>query len=377
MSGYFLYHSIGTFPDKARLMSEALTSFSGVWSAEDDGQWPAALGLRNQFIEAWRTVIAAPQGSLTLAENVTTALYSLIGALPAEHLRGRRVLVAGDCFPSLHFLLAKLAERFEFTLDTVPMRPGETWVRDEDVLGSWQADVGLALLTFVTSTASHRCNVERLTAHGRAMGTIVGVDITQGVGVAPFSVTACDADFVVSSSLKWLCGTSGAGVLYVKPSLLARCQPELRGWFSQENPFSWALDKFAFAGDARRFDHGTPAILASVASLPGINWVNATGIAAVQAHNTALCRRIIAEAETRGWALASPADENERGGSVMITLPEGVDGSAVVATLRAQQLYCDARGRTLRLSPGVVTTIDAVDALCAALGHTIAAELAA
>jgi kynureninase len=373
MSGYFLYHSIGTFPGKARLMSDALTAFSTQWSAEDDGQWPAALGLRNRFIDAWRQVIDAPQGNLTTAENVTTALYSLIGSLPAAHLRGRRVLVAADCFPSLHFLLAKLAERFEFKLDTVPMRPGETWVRDEDFLAHWQADVGLALVTFVTSTSSHRSDVAALAAHGHKMGTLVGADITQGVGVIPFSVTETGVDFMVSSSLKWLCGASGAGVLYVKPELLVTCEPELRGWFSQENPFSWDLDKFSFANDARRFDHGTPAILASIASLPGIDWVNATGVAQIQARNRVLCRAIIAEAQARGWTLASPLDDNERGGSIMLTLPQGVQAPALVADLRAQQLYCDARGQTLRLSPGVVTSDEAVGSLCATIGRTIEA----
>ena len=82
MSGYFLYHSIGTFPGKAEKMTAALARFSSVWSAEDDGQWPAALGERQAFIDAWRGVIDAPEASLTTAENVTTALYSLIGALP-------------------------------------------------------------------------------------------------------------------------------------------------------------------------------------------------------------------------------------------------------------------------------------------------------
>ncbi|TIU02673.1 MAG: aminotransferase class V-fold PLP-dependent enzyme, partial [Mesorhizobium sp.] len=142
------------------------------------------------------------------------------------------LLVAADCFPSLHFLLAGLAERFNFVLDTVPLRPGESWVRDEDFIARWQDDVGLALLTFVTSTASHRCDVARLAKHGREMGSIVGVDITQGVGVAPFSIAKTPVDFVVSTSLKWLCGTSGAGILQVAPDLLSACRPELRGWFS-------------------------------------------------------------------------------------------------------------------------------------------------
>lgn len=371
MSGYFLYHSIGTYPGKAAQMSDALTQFSEVWSAEDDGQWPAALGARQAFIDAWRGVIGAPAGSMTTAENVTTALYSLIGGLPADRLRGKRVLVAADCFPSLHFLLAGIADRFGFTLDTVPFRQGEAWVRDEDFIAHWQEDVGLALLTFVSSTTSHRVDVETLAAHGRAMGSIVGVDITQGVGVVPFSVAGGDIDFVVSTSLKWLCGASGAGALYVRPDLLTDCQPELRGWFSQENPFSWDLDKFQYAGDARRFDHGTPAILASVASLPGINWVMERGVDAIRANNLAAARKIIDHARGLGWKIASPLDDHERGGSVMLTLPATIDPPAVISALRAEKIYCDARGSTMRLSPGVVTSESAVEELFNALERIV------
>lgn len=371
MSGYFLYHSIGTFPGKADAMAAALSNFAVLWSAEDDGQWPAAMAARRRFIESWERLLQAPAGSLTTAENVTAALYSLIGGLPAEHLAGRRVLVAGDCFPSLHFLLAGLAERFGFTLDTVPLRPGESWVRDEDFLARWQDDVGLALLTFVTSTASHRCDVARLAAHGRKMGSLVGVDVTQGIGVAPFSVEATPVDFVVSTSLKWLCGASGAGILQVAPGLLRACRPELRGWFSQENPFSWDLDRFAYASDARRFDHGTPAILAAIASQPGLDWVRRAGIEAIAAQNRVMSEEIIAGALDNGWAVRSPLDAGERGGSVMLGLPAGVEPAALIAGLRTGGLFCDARGTTLRLSPGPVTDEAAIDALLSALRERI------
>ncbi|WP_348628229.1 aminotransferase class V-fold PLP-dependent enzyme [Mesorhizobium sp. M4A.F.Ca.ET.050.02.1.1] len=322
-------------------------------------------------MDTWIRLIDAPQGTLTTAENVTSALYSLIGALPSERLAGKRVLVAADCFPSLHFLLAGLAQRFNFTLDTVPLRPGESWVRDEDFVARWQEDVGLALITFVTSTASHRCDVAKLAAHGQAMGSIVGVDITQGVGVVPFSVAETPVDFVVSTSLKWLCGSSGAGILQVAPDLLSTCRPELRGWFSQPNPFSWDLDAFSYASDARRFDHGTPAILASVASLPGLQWVEDTGIDAIRARNAVITGRIIGAALDNGWAIRSPLDANARGGSVMIGLPQGVEAAKLVATLRDERLYCDARGTTLRLSPGMVTADEAVGALIARLQDLI------
>ncbi len=373
MSGYFLYHSIGTFPGKAKAVASALSAFAEIWSAEDDGQWPAALQQRQAFIGAWERQIHAGAGTLTTTENVTSGLYNLLGALPDGTLEGRRILVAGDCFPSLHFLLSGLARRFDFTLETVPLRDGETWVRDEDVIARWQPDVALALLTQVTSTASYRCDLELLVAHGRRMGSLVGVDITQGVGVVPFSVATLDPDFVVSTSLKWLCGTSGAGILYVKPDLLGRCAPELRGWFSQPNPFSWDLDAFSYAPDARRFDNGTPAILASIASLPGLLWVEQTGVDAIAAHNRSMGEQLIDWAQGRGLRLASPETAAQRGGSVMLRLPETVKPAELVGQLRARKLYCDARGATLRLSPGAVTQREDISALCDALGELIPA----
>ncbi|TIX66906.1 MAG: aminotransferase class V-fold PLP-dependent enzyme, partial [Mesorhizobium sp.] len=191
------------------------------------------------------------------------------------------------------------------------------------------------------------------------------------VGVVPFSVAETPVDFVVSTSLKWLCGSSGAGILQVAPDLMATCRPELRGWFSQPNPFSWDLDAFSYASDARRFDHGTPAILASVASLPGLQWVEETGIDAIRAQNAAHVGRIIDAAISNGWTIRSPLDAEKRGGSVMIGLPQGVEAAKLVATLRDERLYCDARGTTLRLSPGMVTADEAVGALIARLQDLI------
>ncbi len=184
---YFLYHSIGLYPGKAADMGAAFSAFAELWSAPDDSQWPRALAAREEYLALWRDLIGAPDGSLTSAENVTTGLFSVVGGI-ADRLRGRTVLVGADCFPSLHFLLAGLADRLGFTLRTVPLRPGEAWVREEDLIDAWGRDVALALLTFVTSTASYRCDLDALVAHGHDMGSLVAVDLTQGVGILPFSV---------------------------------------------------------------------------------------------------------------------------------------------------------------------------------------------
>lgn len=366
-SGYFLYHSIGLFPGKAQRISETLAQVATLWGTADDAQWPRSLEIRDRFLQRWRKLISAPEGTMTTAENVTTALYSLIGGLPDEYLAGRKLLIAADCFPSLHFLLAGMAERRGFELATVPLRPGETWVRDEDFIAHWGPDVGVALLTWVTSTASHRCDLPALTEHGRAMGSLVGADITQGVGIVPFDVPAANLDFLVSSSLKWLCGVSGGGVLHVRHGLLEQCRPELRGWFSQENIFAWSLDNFTYASDARRFDHGTPSILAAAACLPALEWHATQDIGLLGAHNRELGTLLIEGCRGVGLRLVSPPDAGQRGGSVMFRLPEKANAVAVVATLHGQQLFTDVRGSTLRLSPGNLTTTGGVERLLGAL----------
>jgi len=73
-SGYFLYHSIGLLPGTAERMATAQTHVATLLGAPDDAQWPRSLEIRNQFLQRWRHLIGASAGTLTAAENVTTAL---------------------------------------------------------------------------------------------------------------------------------------------------------------------------------------------------------------------------------------------------------------------------------------------------------------
>jgi len=364
---YLLYHSIGHYPEKQADLMREMTDFAQTWAGFDDGQWAKVLPLRQRFIDLWSDLIRAPRGSLTTAENVTAALMSLIGSLPQTMLKGKKVLVAEDGFPSLHFLLSGLADRYGFTLQTVPLRQGAHWVEEDDLIAEWDQDVALALLTWISSTTSHRNDLDRLVAHGRQMGSLIGVDITQGAGLLPYDVAAPQVDFVISTSLKWLCGTPGAGILYVADALMPLCEPDLRGWFSQPDPFSWALDAFSFAPDARRFDNGTPSTLSAIASLPALEWRMKQDDAAFIAHNRELSMTLCDGLRDMGLTLATPADPDRRGGSLMVSLPESIPAAGVVEKLRAQAIYMDCRSQTLRMSPGPVTTAAGVDRTLAAL----------
>lgn len=359
--GYFLYHSIGLYPDKEADLAQAMSEFSAVWATPDDKQWGFVLRKRQDYLEAWGRLINAPKGSLTHVDNVTEGLHKLMRAMPEGWLKGKSVLVGEDCFPSLHFLLAGLAPKIGFTLVTVPRSAGKAWVETDDFIAHWDRNVALALLTWVTSTSSARMDYPALVAHGRAMGSLMVADITQAAGLLPFDVMAPKVDFLISTSLKWLCGTPGAGVLYVNKEIIAELQPEGRGWFSQNNPFSWDLDKFQYAPDIRRFDTGTPGSVAAIASLPAIRWFAGQDQAAIAARNREMVDRIIHHADALDLPLLSPREAERRGGACMLQMPDKSEAAAAVGALGVEGYSVDFRGNILRLSPGIVTDPDVID----------------
>jgi kynureninase len=355
--GWLMYHSVGVYPGHREAMRDALAAFADTWCAPDDTRWDAALAARARLLGDWASLIGASDTDVFGAQNVTDAFARYLDALADETLRNRTVLVAADCFPSLHFLLSGLAARRGFELRTVRVREGEAYVRDEDFIEAWTDDVALALVTWVSSLTSKRVNLDGMCAHARRRGSLVALDVTQGIGILPFDLAKTPFDFVCGSTLKWLCGAPGTGLGYIAPRAFANggATPAVRGWFSQENPFNWDIDAFEYASDARRFDTGTPSVLPFVASQPGMSWMRAQPAGSVRAHNLALAHELIAMMDDKGYRLLSPRNDDERGGSIMAEAPAHLDAEKIVLQLKVAGVFVDARSRTLRFSAGVCT----------------------
>jgi selenocysteine lyase/cysteine desulfurase len=264
-----------------------------------------------------------------------------------------------------------LAERIGFRLVTVAPLAGRDSVEDEAMLAAWDEQVALGVVTWVTSTASHRADVAVLAAHGRRMGSLVALDATQGLGIMPLDVQALGIDFAASTSLKWLCGVPGAGFGYVRPGLLAETAPRLRGWFGKPDPFDWSLNSFRYAEDARRFDTGTPSYLPYVGSLPGVEWLLQAGVERLRDANLAASEQLIALADAHRLAVASPRAAARRGGSVMLELPASLPAAKAAQALAEHGITADHRGQRLRLSPGPSTGADIAERLDRALAAFI------
>ena len=107
--------------------------------------------------------------------------------------------------------------------------------------------------------------------------------------------------------------------------------------------------------------------MAALASLPALDWHAGQDHAALLAYNRTLTARIIEGADAIALPLLTPRDPAKRGGSVMLRLPDSHPAPQIVTALRGMGITTDARSQTLRLSPGIITTMDGVEKALTAL----------
>ena len=216
--------------------------------------------------------------------------------------------------------------------------------------------VPLSLVLFRSSCIQDaRAVIEK--AH--AVGAHVILDVYQAAGTVPLDIEALGADFAVGGSVKWLCGGPGAGYLYVRPDLARTLEPGLIGWAAHAEPFAFATGPIVYADGAERFQSGTPNVPALYAARAGYEIVAEIGVPAIREKSLRLTRRIIDHATRAGYGINTPLDDAERGGAVILDVP---NGEAVSKDLLRRNIIIDYRPDAgIRISPHFYNNDDDID----------------
>jgi selenocysteine lyase/cysteine desulfurase len=184
------------------------------------------------------------------------------------------------------------------------------------------------------------------------------VDAYQGLGTEPVDVGAMDIDMLVSGNLKYLLGMPGSAYLYVRKELIPLMKPTATGWLGQEDPFAFNIHDFRYAGDARRFDSGTPIVAAAYAAREGMRIINEVGGANIKLWIDELSRHAIREVDKRGLETTSPRDIAKKGAITSIPVPSP---DAVEAELKKRGILVSARGPVVRLAHHFFVTPEDID----------------
>jgi kynureninase len=243
--------------------------------------------------------------------------------------------------------------------------------RIDRLIDAIDESTALVPLSLVLFKSAFIVDAAAVVEKARAVGARVVLDVYQAAGTVPMNLERMGVDFAVGGSVKWLCGGPGAGYLYVRPDLAPALEPAVTGWAAHAAPFAFEPGPIKFAGAPRRFQTGTPNVPALFAARAGYQIVAEIGVERIREKSLRLTRRMIDHAERRGYRLNTPADDRERGGSVVIDVP---DSASVAEELLRREVIIDHRpGAGIRMAPHFYNTEDEVDRAMATLDELVAA----
>jgi selenocysteine lyase/cysteine desulfurase len=307
--------------------------------------------------------VGAEPDQVALTESTMMGL-----ALLGHGIRVRpdqEIVMSQEEFGSFRQLLALRARRSCSQLRDVVLYDDPANV-DQDALASGtMAAINdrtrLLALTWVHSSTGVKMPVEvitqRIAEHnlGRSAedSVIVVLDAVHGFGIENVSLSQLGVDFLVSGTHKWLFGPRGTGIVCARPGAWEQVDLLLPPFGSAETPgqqftrggfqafeHRWALSEaFAFHGDCRA--------------------------AAIESHTHALARRAKEGlAAIGGVTVLTPAAHHLSSGFVCFNIA-GLEAGEAVRKLRAHGCVATEapyRRRCIRLAPGLVNSIEEVDA---------------
>ncbi|TDI47409.1 MAG: aminotransferase class V-fold PLP-dependent enzyme [Acidobacteria bacterium] len=312
---------------------------------------------------AFAAFIGAAADELAVSYSASTATASLLSALSFDGARNR--IAIGDFeFPTIAqnaIVQDRRGAEIVHVRATNDRLPAEAYARGLD------ERTRLVCVTHVCYRNGYRQDLPRVIESARGVGAYTLVDDYQSSATFPLDVKELGCDFLVTGLLKYMLGSSGLGFLYVRKELIEKLEPLMTGWFGQEKPFDFDIERATYHASARRFETGTPPVPNLYAGLAGIRLAAEVGPAAVSTHVEMLASQLMSEARERGWSLLTPDEPSARGPLVVLESADADGAEAVVGALAARDIVVSARDAGIRVSFHYYNVQEDVDALIKAL----------
>jgi kynureninase len=295
------------------------------------GQWASRLiqGWTDEWMTWPHTIgdaigaaaVGAAPGQIVVADSTTVMLYKLARAAVAARPGRSEIVIDTDNFPTDRYIVEGIANELHMSLRWIHTDP-RTGVQAEQVAAAVGPQTALALFSHVAYRSGYLADMGVITGIVHAAGGLVLWDLSHSVGSVPVALDACDVDFAVGCTYKYLNGGPGAPAFgYVKTELQEQVAQPIWGWLGRVDSFEMAQGYEPAAG-IRRIISGTPPIISMIPVRAGIELLAEAGIDRVREKSIALTEFAITVVDAwprnLGIELASPREAAQRGGHVTI-----------------------------------------------------------
>jgi cysteine desulfurase/selenocysteine lyase len=301
---------------KPRQMMEAMTDFySTSYANVHRGVYVlaerATAALENAR-EKVRALVNAPDvREIIFVRNATEAINLVAYSWGMSNLGPGDLVVVTELEHHSNFVPWQfIAGRTGAKLVMIPLtEEGELDLSALDGLAA-QGQIKVVATNHVSNSLGTINPVEKLAAWAHAQGAIFVCDAAQSAPHVPLDVQALGADFVAISAHK-MCGPSGIGALWGRSELLQAMEPFLTGGHMIS---SVRLDRTTWGELPHKFEAGTAPMAEAVGFGAAIDYLNAVGFEAIEAHEHELAAYALGRlSEVPGITLYGPPAERRAG----------------------------------------------------------------
>ena len=307
-------------------------------------------------------LIEADADDIAVVNSVSYDIAIAARNLPLQ--AGQQVVVLQDQFPSNVYAWRELARQRGARISTVVGSPAADLTAA--VLEQLTEDTGIVALPQVRWTDGALLDLDVIGRRCRAIGASLVLDLTQSLGVMPFSIQTIPADFVVCASYKWLLGPYGVSFLYVCKDRQEN-EPLEFPWVARhgsENLAGLTHYQDRFRPGARRYDSGEPSHLSIPMAVEGLRQIHTWSTPAISATIATKTCQLAEQIERLGL---TPLPEAQRAPHILGLNIEDGDAERIAKKLALDNVFVSLRGRFLRISPHVYNNEQDLDRLMALL----------
>jgi len=274
-------------------------------------------------------LIGAAPGQVIVSDTTSVNLFKLATAALTFHPQKTRIITDEFNFPSdlyvLQGIVQLLGDRHEII--RVGSQDGDITPDLAALTSAINENTALVTLSHVLFKSGYLYNMKQITDLAHRKGALVLWDLSHSAGALPIHLDACDVDFAIGCTYKYLNGGPGApAFLYVNKKIQEELSSPIWSWWGQNRPFEFAMD-YSPAPGVQRFHAGTQPMLSLLTMEAALEPLLQAGMDAIRTKSilmtdyaSYLTENLLAPF---GFSLGSPVESAQRGSHISIRQPEG------------------------------------------------------
>ena len=346
---YLNHAAVAPWPRRA---TDAVMRFAVENSRIGAARYDQWLSVEDQLRRNLARLINAPAATdIALCKNTSEALSMVAAGL--DWRDGDEIVITSQEFPSNRIVWEALEHRgVRLRVANIDHQEVTPEGAIEDSLSDRTRLVSVSSVQYGTGL---KLDIEHIGALCRSHGVLFCVDAIQSVGAEPLDVQAAGADFAMADGHKWMLGPEGLAFFYAAPQVRDQLRLQEFGWHMVADRGNYERTDWEPAPDAKRFECGSPNLLAAHALEASTHLLLEVGLGQVRERIDQRMAHLESGLNQIPGVVPLTPDHPERRLGIYTVTVSGVDNRRLCRELREHNIICANRGGGLRFSPHFYT----------------------